>query len=343
MDTTAKRTTIKDVASRAGVSPTTVSMVMNGKPVALPEETRARVKKAAEELHYYTDFNARAMVMGKTNIIGVIVPDISNMFFAEALHCIQVACAERGYDIILCNSEELAENDFRYIKLLAGRNVDGLIYSPSAESLTEENIAKIKSLLQPLKLPHVFFDRFYSEKEPYVVVDNEESSYRAARYLIEAGHRKIGAIAGPLTLNSSRNRLEGLRRALAEAGESLPDNMIVTGKYDYETGRTGGEKLIKEGASAIFAFSDMQAYGVYESAKELGVKIPEDLSVFGFDDTFYSSLLETPLTTMRQPVKTLAEEACRVILDLIEGKKTQRSVKLPAEIVERKSVGVKEK
>ena len=174
-------------------------------------------------------------------------------------------------------------------------------------------------------------------------MDNEESSYRAARYLIEAGHRKIGAIAGPLTLNSSRNRLEGLRRALAEAGESLPDNMIVTGKYDYETGRTGGEKLIKEGASAIFAFSDMQAYGVYESAKELGVKIPEDLSVFGFDDTFYSSLLETPLTTMRQPVKTLAEEACRVILDLIEGKKTQRSVKLPAEIVERKSVVVKEK
>lgn len=333
-----KRATIKDVAYHAGVSPTTVSMVLNGKDASLPERTRERVRRAAEELDYSTDFMARALVTRKTNIIGVVIPDISNAFFAESVRHIQVEFAEHGYDIILCNSEERAENDFRYVRLLAGRNVDGLILTPSAETLTERNAEKMRALLSGLRIPYLFFDRYYRGEDPKVAIDNAESSYRAAQYLLDRGHKKIGAIAGPLTLNSSRNRLKGLRRALEERGLELPDEYVYAGKYDFETGVRGGEKLMQTDVSAIFAFSDMQAYGVYESAKRAGKRIPDDISVMGFDDTFYSSVLETPLSTMRQPIKTIAEEVCSAILGLIDGGSGEVNIRLPAAIVERDSV-----
>lgn len=334
----AKKTTVKDVAMRAGVSITTVSLVMNGKGEGIPERTCDRVRKAVEELNFHSDFTARAMVTKKTNLIGVVIPDISNAFFAGCVRHLQVALARQGYDILLCNSEECAQNDLRYIHLLAGRNVDGLILTPSAEALTERYEAEVRRTLCEARLPYLFLDRYYRGDEPKVVVDNAESSYRAAKYLLNCGHTEIGVVAGPLILNSSYNRLEGLRRALAEKGLSVADENIVEGKYDIETGIRGGEELIKKGVGAIFAFSDVQAFGVYESAKRAGKRIPQDISIIGFDDDRYSALLSTPLTTMRQPVKSLADEACRIILALIERRGDVENVLLPAELVVRDSV-----
>lgn len=334
----AKKPTVKDVAALAGVSATTVSLVINGKGSSIPELTHDRVRRAIKELNYHSDFTARAMVTRKTNLIGVVIPDISNAFFAACVRHLQVALAGHGYDILLCNSEERAENDLHYIRLLAGRNVDGLILTPSAEALTEKYEAEVRKTLAEVGLPYLFLDRYYRGDEPKVVVDNAESSYLAAKYLIECGHTKIGAVAGPSILNSSYNRMEGLKRALKEHGLSLPDEYVVEGKYDIETGVRGGEKLIASDVTAIFAFSDMQAFGVYESAKRAGKKIPEDISIVGFDDALYSSLLDTPLTTMRQPVKSLAEEACRIVLNLVEKKGEVEDVKLPAELIVRNSV-----
>lgn len=334
----AKKPTVKDVAALAGVSATTVSLVLNGKCGGIPEMTRDRVRRAVKDLHYHSDYTARAMVTRKTNLIGVVIPDISNAFFAACVRHLQVALAGHGYDILLCNSEERAENDLHYIRLLAGRNVDGLILTPSAEALTDKYEAKVRKTLNEVGLPYLFLDRYYRGDEPKVVVDNAKSSYRAAKYLIECGHKKIGAVAGPLILNSSYNRLDGLRRALQESGLTLPDEYIVEGKYDIETGIRGGEKLIGSDVTAIFAFSDVQAFGVYESAKRAGKKIPEDISIVGFDDALYSSLLDTPLTTMRQPVKSLAEEACRIVLTLVEEKGEAENVQLPAELIVRNSV-----
>lgn len=334
----AKKPTVKDVAALAGVSATTVSLVINGKGDSIPEHTRDRVRRAVKELKYHSDFTARAMVTRKTNLIGVVIPDISNAFFAACVRHLQVALSRHGYDILLCNSEERAENDLHYIRLLAGRNVDGLILTPSAEALTEKYETEVRRTLGEVGLPYLFLDRYYRGDEPKVVVDNAESSYRAAKYLIECGHKKIGAVSGPRILNSSYNRLEGLRRALSESGLTLPNEYIVEGKYDIETGILGGEKLMNSDVTAIFAFSDVQAFGVYESAKRAGKKIPEDISIVGFDDALYSSLLDTPLTTMRQPVKSLAEEACRIVLALVEGTGGNENVMLPAELVIRSSV-----
>ncbi len=337
MRTYKKKVTIKDVAQRAGVSPTTVSMVLNGKSISLPESTRERVRRAVEELDYNTNVLARALVTRKTNIIGVVVPDISNAFFSEAVRHIQVEFAKCGYDIILCNSEERAENDGRYVRLLAGRNVDGLILTPSAEALTGENSERFRALLDGLHIPYLFFDRYYSDA-PRIAVDNAASSYVAAKHLLERGHTRIGIIAGPLTLNSSRNRLKGVRRAMEEAGLTLPDELVYEGKYDFVTGVNGGRELIERGVSAIFAFSDMQAYGVYESAKRAGKRIPTDLSVMGFDDNIYSSVLEVPLTTMRQPVERIAKEVCHGILALIGGEVELPPAYFPAQLVSRASV-----
>ncbi len=333
-----KKPTIKDVATLAGVSPSTVSLVLNGKCSSLPEKTCERVRRAAQELGYSIDLNARALITRKTNIIGVIIPDISNGFFAESVRYMQLAFSERGYDIILCNSEERADNDFRYVQLLAGRNVDGLVYSPSAETLQFGKEQSMHELLQSLNLPYIFYDRYYKGDEPKVVIDNAQSGYEATKYLLENGHEKIGVISGPFVLNSSRNRLRGFKKAMEEKGVEFFDDLVYEGKYDLETGYEGGKKLIEKGVTAIFAFSDVQAYGVYEMAKERGLHIPNDLSVMGFDDSIFSTLLETPLTTMRQPIKTIAHEVCRVILDLIEENQTDVSVRLPAEIVKRNSV-----
>lgn len=338
MNARTKKVTIREVALRAGVSPSTVSLVLNGKG-AIPQETRARVLDAVKELRYSFNYTARAMVTKKTNIVGVVIPDISNAFFAETVRHMQVALAEKGYDIILCNSEEKAENDIRYVNVLAGRNVDGLILTPSAEAFTVEYRERVLSVLEDLNVPYLFFDRYFRDSDrPRVAVDNAESSYRVARYLVENGHKKIGTIAGPLILNSSEGRICGLRRAMEEAGLSLSDEYIYEGKYDFETGVKGAEKLIEKGVSAIFAFSDMQAYGVYECAAKRGMKIPDDLSVTGFDDNLYSFMLDAPLTTMRQPVKKIAESACDMILQLIHGNGNPENVSLPAEFIVRKSV-----
>lgn len=337
MNLSRKKITIKDVARLAEVSPSTVSMVLNEKG-AIPEATKQRVRAAVRELNYSFDYTARAMVTRKTNIIGVVIPDISNAFFAETVRHIQVALAESGYDIILCNSEEKAVNDLRYVNLLAGRNVDGLILTPSAEAFTAEYSRPFRTLLEDLHIPYLFLDRYFRDAYPRVVVDNAGSSYRAAKYLIEKGHQKIGAIAGPLRLNSSEGRLAGLKSALEEEGLSLPDEFIYEGKYDIETGKRGAEQLVGKGVSAIFAFSDMQAYGVYQAAKAAGLRIPEDLSVVGFDDNAYSAILDTPLTTLRQPVKKIAEAACEIILQLIRGVEVPESVYLPAELILRGSV-----
>ena len=333
-----KRTTIKDVASLADVSAATVSIVLNGKGDSVPDSTKERIRRAAAKLNYMPDFNARAMVTRRTNIIGIIAPDISNSFFAELVRCIQLELNQYHYDIILCNSDEKTENDLRYIRLLAGRNVDGLILTMSAESLTDENEPLMRKTLADTHVPYLFLDRYYKGDKPKVVVDNAGSSYQIAKYLLDCGHTRIGVITGPMNLNSSYNRMRGLKKAMEEKGLTLDPECVYEGRYDFESGVKGADLLVGKGVTAIFAFSDMQAYGIYESVRRQGKRVPEDVSVIGFDDSFYSSLLETPLTTVRQPLREMAREACRMILDLVNGGSTDCEARLTAEVIVRSSV-----
>lgn len=335
-----KKVTVKDVARRAGVSVTTVSLVLNGKAGAIPEETRRRVRLVAEQLEYAPSYAARAMVTRSTKCIGVVVPDLCNAFFAQTVKQMQTELARYGYAVILCNSEERADNDMRYLRLLSDRSADGVIYAPSAESLLGDARAKICALVKEIGIPCLFFDRYFSEEDPVVAADNEESGYRAAKHLVENGHTKIFAVTGPLVLNSSRNRLAGLKRALAERGLSMPEEYVFAGGYDVGAGVLAGEAFLKTDATAVFAFSDVQALGFYKSVRSAGKRIPADVSVVGFDNIGYAELASPPLTTMRQPTDELAQAACRSLLGMLKGERPA-PVRLPAELVVRGSVGKK--
>ena len=237
----------------------------------------------------------------------------------------------------MCNNEEQAEKDLKYISLLPGKNIEGLIFTPSAESLSPENQEKLKAKIDKLSIPCLFLDRYIAEY-PHVSIDNAASAYAVADYLLQKGHKRIGVVTGPMQLNSSANRLKGFRKRLAESEIEFSDEYVYEGQYDIETGERAMEKLLKTDLTAICAFSDMQAYGIYKRLKELGKKVPEDISVIGFDDNVYSSLLDKPLTTMHQPLEELANKTVETMLGMIEGKGYEKKEKLPASLVERESV-----
>lgn len=332
-----KTTTLKDVAISCGVSSTAVSLVLNNKPSNLSEKTKELIKETAAKLGYRPDPTARSLATKKTNTIGVIIPDISNAFFSEAVRHIQVELSKYGYDMFLCNTEEKYANDLKYLELLISRNVDGLILTMSAESLTMDHQDTIKSMLKESKIPYVLFDRFFEGNESKVYVDNEASGYEMTKHILQNGHTNIGVITGPLVLNSSRDRLKGVKRALKESGIELEKDNVVTGFYDMETGRIGGKKLLNQ-VSAIFAFNDLQAFGVIETAKQLGKQIPQDVSLVGFDDIFYSAILETQLTTVRQPIYDMSKAISDLLMKMVSDIEHHEVIKLPAVLIQRNSV-----
>ena len=332
-----KKVTIKDVAEQLGLSVTTVSLVLNNKG-DIPESTRSRIRRVAEDMGYHPDYMARSLVTGKSHIVGVLVPDISNQFFAETVRHLQTELNNYGYDIILCNSEERMDNDIKYIEWLSGRRVDGLVLTLSAQSMQEENRGKMQRVLDGVKIPYVFLDRYYESNTPKILVDNVDGGYRVTKYLLDSGHTNIGLITGPMSLNSSANRLEGVQKAMAERGIALPKENIVSLSYDMDSGRQGAEVLIAMGVTAIFCFNDLQAYGVFAYVNEHGMKVPDDISLVGFDDIFYSSILETKLTTVRQHIRQMALETCKVVVKLLEGKPCPTEVKLTTELIVRDSV-----
>lgn len=333
-----KKVTIKDVAEHVGVSVTTVSFALNDKGNISPE-TCDRIKRVACDMGYHPDHLARSLVTGVSHTIGVIIPDISNQFFAETVRYLQTELAEAGYDMILCNSEELMENDIKYINLLSSRQVDGLIMTLSAQSMEQGNQLRIQEALSRLNVPYVFLDRYYKNDMPVVAIDNVDSGYTVAKYLIECGHRNIGVITGPMCLNSSYNRLEGFLKATKEFGIDVPMDRVVHQSYVMEAGMLGARQLLEKGVTAIFAFNDLQAYGVLSYINECGLSVPENISLVGFDDVFYSSILKTKLTTVRQPIKELATQTSRMIIKLMKGESCPKMVKLKTQLIIRDSVG----
>lgn len=333
-----KKVTIKDVSKELGLSPTTISLVLNGKDNSIPEATKKRIMECVEKLNYYPDTIAQSLATHRTNTIGLLIPDITNNFFTEYVHSVQLKLNSYGYDVILCISEDKRDDDIKYINLLKNRRVDGLMLAMSAESLLPTNLSKTKELLNSLEIPYIMIDRYIDDSSPYVGVDNETSGYNVTKYLIEKGHKKIGVITGPMYLSSSINRLKGFKRCLNEYNIEIPSCYIQHMKYDMKSGYLGAKKLLDKDITAIFAFNDLQAYGVISYAKEQGIKIPEDLSLAGFDDLMYSSILDTKLTTVKQPIEQIAKESCEMMIRLINNIEGETKVRLNTELIVRNSI-----
>ncbi|MCI5801361.1 MAG: LacI family DNA-binding transcriptional regulator [Oscillospiraceae bacterium] len=303
------RPTIKDVAKKAGVSISTVSLVMNDRPVSLSPETRAAVLEAAKELGYRPNQLAVGLVTKKTNTIGLIIPDNSNIFFAAYTNHLEAAANELGYCLILGNSNGSPEKALHYLHLFADRGVDAIILAQS-EFADPEMTKKCLETVRSLRIPVLLIDRLFRTRSiEAVVLDHFEGGYLAARHLIDLGHRRIGCLCGPLGLTSFQERLAGFRQALEECGIPYDPALVAEGDLLVESAAAALPSLLRQKVSAIFAFNDMMAYGVYKELYRLGIKIPEDISLIGFDDLFFSDVLQPPLTTVAQPLDKMARAA----------------------------------
>lgn len=313
-----KRATIKDVAQAAGYSIATVSLVLNNKRARIPKTTCDSIIKAARELHYRPNQLAVSMITKQSKVLGLIIPDNSNEFFAELSKSIERAAQAAGYGLIYGNSANDSQRDLAYMKMFADRQVDGIIFAKSAEMLYGDD-QKTAAYIRDSSIPFVTVDRNIPGSGVCSVnVDHFQGGYLATRHLLGLGHRRIGAFTGPRDMASSSERLAGYRAALAEQGVPYREELVVEGNYQLGGERRALCQFLNEGASAIFSFNDLMAFGLYREIRAAHLSIPGDLSLMGFDNVSFGDLVDPPLTTISQPVAEIGTSVVGTLLELIE-------------------------
>lgn len=302
--------TIKDVASKAGVSVTTVSHVIN-KTRFVSEELVERVLLAMEELKYQPNTLARSLRMGETKTIGLIIPDNSNPFFADVSRTVEDIGFERGYSVFLCNSDGLLEKEAAYISMLITKQVDGVVYIPASGS--QSHLLSLTSR----GIPVVVVDRDIPDLEADVVlIDNEQGGYEATRYLLGLGHKKIACITGPPQLAPSAARVKGYQRALQECCLPVRSEYILPGDFRARGGEMAMHGLLKlpDKPTAVFSCNDLMAIGALRILRKHNIKVPQQISIIGFDDIDMASEIVPALTTVAQPAVDLATCAADLLI-----------------------------
>ncbi|HCE2176675.1 TPA: substrate-binding domain-containing protein [Vibrio parahaemolyticus] len=331
--------TMKDIAKLAGVSTSTVSHVIN-KTRFVSEEISERVNNAAKELNYYAPSAlARSLKVNRTKTIGMLVTTSTNPFFGEVVKGVERSCYHKGYSLILCNTEGDNERMRQSINTLLQKRVDGLILMCS--SLEGERIDVFERYPD---IPVVVMDwgpmLFTSDK----IQDNSlRGGYLAAKYLIDCGHTEIGCITGPLIKHQAQMRYEGYKRAMNEAGLEFNANWIIESDFECEGGYQAFKKMAERGTlpSSIFVSNDMMAMGVINAANELGIKVPDDLSIIGYDDIHIAKFMSPSLTTIHQPKYRLGQAAVETLVRRLDDKSNEAQVvQLEPTLVVRNSVKV---
>ena len=311
---------IQDVAARAKVSIATVSRVLNNSDHKVSTETRKRVIKAVRELDYRPNALARGLLMKKTKTIGIIIPDISNPYYAEIVRGMQDVGDRYGYDVILQNTDRNPERIVKSIYLLREKIVDGVIFSGGIIHGYEQ-----LSVLKELRERVVVIGR-HEVNFPAALVDNIGGASKAIQHLIDQGHKRIGFIGGPENSTTMIDRLKGYESALAQNGYPVVDELLKWGDLNSESGFQATKHLMKQKnrPSAILAGNDQMAFGAIGAARKLGFTVPDDLAVVGFDDIPLSAYFEPTLTTIKIPRYQLGEGAMEMLIDLIQEKDFNR-------------------
>jgi DNA-binding LacI/PurR family transcriptional regulator len=336
-ETTPRPATIRDVAARAGVSHQTVSRVINDNP-NVAERTRDRVLTAIRELGYVPSPMARGLSSNQTHSIGVVSDDISDQFFARVVAGAEAESRRRGYYLMI-GSVEPDDDQRGYLRLLLERRVEGLILARPSVPVSAEDLVHAKTAGVPIvsvasnPLPGF----------PTVDVDNVQGGYAATAHLVESGHRQIATVVGPSEFPSAAARFEGYRRALEEANVTHDPGLVEhAGDWGLESGRAAAARLLERGESftALFAHSDLIALGAIRQLREAGKRIPEDVSVVGYDDLPVAAYVDPPLTTVHQAMDEVGALAAALILDQLDGRGESPGGThlLPAELVVRSSV-----
>jgi len=327
-------TIMKDVAKKAGVSVATVSHVINNTRI-VSELTKAKVKTALEELNYQPNAVARSLRRKESMIIGLIIPDNTNPYFAEIAWSIEYASKNQGYSVILCNSDGDINRESSCLDVLIENQVDGIILVAAGKSSD-----KIQKLVER-KMPLVMVDRDSPNvRTDSIQINNGMCGGVAVEYLIALGHQKIACITGPRDVTPSFDRVDGYKKALSKNKISIKDAYIIKGDFKPHGGYLAGYKLLEmeDPPTAVFACNDLMAYGVMRAATEKGINCPDDLSVVGFDDIYLSTYINPPLTTIKQPRIEMGEEAVSSLLQRIKNPdRLARNIILEAGLVIRSS------
>jgi len=320
---------MREMADLLGLSVTTVSRVLNGKAkkYRISPITEARVLKVIKENNYIPNKIARGLKMAKTDTLGLVIPDIANPFFADLAKSIEFEARLKGYSIILCDSGEDISVEKELTDLLLGHKVEGIIIAPVGTSF--DHLLRVRESGVSI----VVVDRFAPELElPYVTSDNYQGAFDAVNYLISMGHRKIACIQGINNSQPNKERVIGYIDALEKRGLELDKSLIMGEDFSTETGYKQTRILFSTDnqPTAIFALSNLISLGVIKALNEIGLKIPDDVSLICFDEQPYSAFLNTPLTTIEQKKSEIGQIAVNVIINEMENKseENRKSVKM---------------
>lgn len=302
--------TIYDVASEAGVSMATVSRVVNGNPNVKPS-TRKKVLDAIERLGYRPNAVARGLARKKTTTIGVIIPDISSIFFSELARGIEDIATMYDYNMILCNSDQNQDKEIHLFNTLLEKQVDGIVFMGG--TISEEHLKEFKSSPAPVVLAATVDEQ---GETPSVNIDYKQAVYDAVSQLIKQGHTKIGMVSGPISdpING-HYKFEGYQRAIEEAGITFDDRYVTIADYTYDSGIEAMQTFLEmeDPPTAVFVNSDEMAVGVIHGARDAGYDVPGDFEVIGFNNTRLSLMVRPTLTTVVQPMYDIGAVAMRLL------------------------------
>ncbi len=321
-----------DVANEAGLSPAAVSRYLNGR-IDLPQATRDRIDAAIVKLGYRPNIHARRLSTGRSESIAIVMPDIANPFFAEVAGGIESEARKHGLSVLLSMTGGDRGREIEAVRALSDASVEGLILSTARPD--------DGTLLRLLSRYHevVLLDEDIPGADvPRVFAENEVGAREATDHLIALGHREIALVGGPPDLMSVRERLSGYRAALEAAGIAVRPDRVLLSEYSRAHGRDSALRLLRaaDPPTAIFAASDWIAIGVIDAARQLGLTIPDDLSLVGFDDMAFAALVD--LTTVRQPIADLGRLAMQRLAELIARQTPPRETRLPVDLIRRRSV-----
>lgn len=326
---------IKDVAKKAGVSITTVSMVLNKTNNKISDATREKVIRASKELNYNPNSYARALASKKGNSIMVVIPDIANPFYAAIIKELTYYARKKDYFLYIHNTNNkvmeaksfisILENNYFMASFVVDRNVIGL----SEEDIEKNNI--------------IFLDEydFTNRKTNIVTGNNEKGGYLAIEYLIKRGYKNIGILIGPRSTANSSRRLSGGIKASMDYDVYIDSSNMIHGDYSYEEGYKAGKFFLDKNVDAIFSFADMSSYGLINYFKEKNIEISKDISIISYDNLFFDDIITPGLTSVDQNLNDIAKEAIKMADNLINKKKSSGKVVIEPRIVERESVGIK--
>ena len=323
--------TILDIAREAGVSPSTVSRVLNG-TVPVAEEKREAVLSIAKKLRYQPNTVAQGLVRGRTQAIGILTQSIASPFYGEILLGIEQGLARSGYQPIIASGNWRTDDEIAALDLLSARRVDGLIVF--AGVLSDEHLYEAAS-----SMPLIVIGRSVAGIEQQcLAIDNYEAAKEATQLLISLGHRRIVHIAGPKTHQDATERCVGYRQALTELGLEIDEQLIIQGDYTEQSGLMATQALLSRGVlfTALFAANDQMAAGARLALYRHNLRVPDDISLVGFDDQPASAYCIPPLTTIRQPTQAIGHAAAQAVLQLLD-KQTLQLPTLMTELIIRES------